>query len=136
MTARQARGHPTAKKIAKVRADAAMRSTLVLPTIKVIGHQIPTSWLEVSWECANPLPFCPIKNAWISKVGWGTPAEKAGLKKGDILLAFDDKEIGQYDTETFRTDLHRGRNVGYRLKLVIQTPGEEKRTVVIVFEQS
>ena len=125
-------GKPEAKP--KPSADQPKGETLVLPTMVVTGHQIPTGWLEVTWECANPLPFCPIKHAWISKVGWGTPAAEVGIKKNDRLLAFDGREIGKMSGEQLHDDLLRGHNVGDRLELVIQTPGHEPRTVVIHFE--
>ncbi len=120
---------------AEQKPDEAKGPPVVLPTIVVIGHQIPTSWMEVSWECANPLPFCPIKRAWISKVGWETPAAKAGVKRGDELLVYDRRGIGKFTSEDLRADLLRGRNVGDRLELVLQTPGQEPRTVAILFER-
>lgn len=133
LVARLGAGQPEAKP--KPPVDPPAGETVVLPTLVVTGHQIPTSWMEVTWECANPLPFCPIKHAWISQVGWATPAAKAGIKKGDDLLSYDRKAIGRFTSEQLHDDLVHGRNIGERLELVLRTPGHEPRTVVILFEQ-
>ena len=107
---------------------------LVLPTFVVIGFRIPTSWLEVSWECRTPLPVSPVKRAWVSTVGWGTPAAKAGIRVGDQVLAIGGEEVGQMGGESLRTVLQRERDAGARLEITVQTPGREKRTVTILFE--
>lgn len=117
------------------KADVTPGPPLVLPPLVVTGHLIPASWFEVSWQCGNPLPFCPILRAWISKVGWGTPAEAAGIKKGDALLVYGGRAIGSFTAEELRAELLRGHTVGDRLELVIQTPGQQKRTVVILFKK-
>ena len=109
---------------------------VVLPTLVVIGHQIPTSWLEVSWVCKTELPFSLVKRAWISKVGWGTPADKAGIKRGDLLLAIDGAAVGDMGGERLHALLQLEREAGTRLELTLQTPGHEKRTVPILYEPS
>ena len=109
---------------------------VVLPPLTVVGHQIPTSWLEVSWVCKTELPFSLVKRAWISKVGWGTPADKAGIKRGDLLLAIDGAAVGDMGGERLHALLQLEREAGTRLELTIQTPGHEKRTVPILYESS
>lgn len=108
--------------------------TIVLPKLVVVGHAIPSYWLEVTWVCANPLPFCPIKEAWISKVGYGTPAAKLGIKKGDRLLEFDGRKMDHMTGEMLHDELTRWRAPGAHLELTLQTSGEKERKVMIVFE--
>lgn len=108
--------------------------TVVLPTFTVIGTRIPSSWLEVSYECKGPTPLDRIKKAWISKVGRGTPADTAGLKTGDVLLSFDQHPIDTMTGYTLDDSLKREREIGTRLEIAVQTPGKEKRVVVIVFK--
>ena len=116
--------------------DAAPKGpTLVLPTLVVTGYTIPSYLLKVTWECDNPLPFCPIKKAWISKVGFGTPAAKLGIRRGDILLKFDGHTMGQMTGDMLDRALTRWRAPGAHLELTIQTPGEKERKVVIVFSR-
>lgn len=107
---------------------------VVLPALVVIGHQIPKNWLEVSWECTTPLPFSPVKRAWISKVGWGTPAEKAGIKVGDQLLAVGGLVVGKMGGETLHALLQLERGAGAQMEFTLQTQGHEPRTVAIRFE--
>lgn len=129
---------PTNEKTAKAeKADKKIEAegeTYVLPKLVVVGHTIPSYWLEVTWVCANPLPFCPIKEAWISKVGYGTPVAELGIKKGDKLLEFDGQKIGAMSGEMLHDELTQWRAPGAHLELTIQTPGEKERKVMIVFE--
>lgn len=104
-----------------------------LPTFVVIGTRIPSSWLEVSYECEGPVPILPIKRAWISKVGSGTPAEKAGLKTGDLLLSLDGRTTASMTGISLHDNLRQERSSGTRLEMTVQTRGAEKRTVEIVF---
>jgi len=108
--------------------------TFVLPKLVVVGHTIPSYWLEVTWVCANPLPFCPIKEAWISKVGYGTPVADLGIKKGDKLLEFDGQKMGAMSGEMLHDELTKWRAPGAHLELTLQTPGQKERKVMIVFE--
>ena len=109
--------------------------TLVLPTLVIVGHRIPSYWLEVTWECANPLPLCPIRKAWISKVGFGTPVADLGIKKGDILLEFDGKKMGGMTGDMLQGALKQWRAPGAHLELTLQTPGEKERSVLVVFSK-
>lgn len=122
---------PPERKQDKVETEG---ETVVLPKLVVVGHTIPSYWLEVTWVCANPLPFCPIKEAWISKVGYGTPAAGLGIKKGDKLLAFDGRKMGAMTGEMLHDELTTWRAPGAHLELTLQTAGEKERKVLIVFE--
>ena len=104
-----------------------------LPTFVVIGTRIPSSWLEVAYECTGPESFSPIKRAWISKVGQGTPAESAGLRAGDALLSFDGHPTNAMTGFSLHESLKQERGSGTRLEMIVQTKGAEKRTVAIIF---
>ncbi|MEO6992860.1 MAG: PDZ domain-containing protein [Lacunisphaera sp.] len=109
-------------------------STVELPTFTVTGTHIPSAWLEVSWECIGPMPIARIKRAWISKVASGSPAEKAGFKAGDALLAIGDLRIAAMNGYSLELSLKREREPGARENYTVQTPGQKERTIVIVFE--
>lgn len=115
--------------------EPAQTAPVKLPTFVVIGYMIPPAWLEVSWECKGPLPYNLVKRAWISKVGPDTPAAKAGLRVGDTLLAVGNTAVEAMSGERLRALLKLERGPGTRLELTIQTPGSEKRTVAITFEE-
>ena len=107
---------------------------VVLPTFVVIGTRIPTSWLEVAWECRGPLPIDRIKRAWISQVRPGSPPAKAGVKVGDLLLAIGSYSTDQMTGYSLQMNLDRERPEGSKEEFTLQTPGGEKRTVTIIFE--
>jgi S1-C subfamily serine protease len=109
-------------------------STVELPTFVVNGTHIPSAWLEVAWECKGPMPIDRIKRAWISKVASGSPAEKAGFKAGDTLLAMGDLKVEAMTGYSLQQNLKREREPGARENFTVQTPGQKERTIVIVFE--
>jgi len=109
--------------------------TVVLPTFVVLGTRIPSGWIEISWECKGPFPISPIKRAWLSKVQADSPAAKAGFKIGDTLLAIGRIPIEQMTGISLHADLKREREIGTREEFTLCTPGEEKRTIVMVFEK-
>lgn len=105
-----------------------------LPTFVVNGTHIPSAWLEVAWECKGPMPIDRIKRAWIAKVASGSPAEKAGFKAGDTLLAMGDIRVEAMNGYSLEQNLKREREPGARENFTVQTPGQKERTIVIVFE--
>ena len=109
-------------------------TTVVLPTFVVFGTRIPAGWIEVSWECQGPFPFSRVKRAWLSKVQADSPAAKAGFKRGDTLLAIRTVQVEMMTGIALDAELKREREFGAREEFSLQTPGEEKRTIVMVFE--
>ena len=105
-----------------------------LPPFIVLGTRIPASSLEISWECKGPMPIYRIKRAWISRVKADSPVAEAGFKTGDKLLSIGGREVGLMTGLSLQADLKREHALGTREEFVLQTPGEEKRTVVLVFE--
>jgi len=57
----------------------------------------------------------------------GSPAEKAGLKRGDVLLAFDGTEIDNWNQ---LTDLVAAAKVGQVVELTVQRRGAGPRLVI------
>jgi S1-C subfamily serine protease len=49
----------------------------------------------------------PPKGVRFADVRQGTPADKAGLKPGDILISFDGKEIGNLYDFTYALQAHK-----------------------------
>jgi serine protease Do len=69
----------------------------IIEQLKSQGHVV-RGWLgvkiqEVTDEVAESVGLDSAKGALVMDVGAGSPAEKAGLKTGDIVLSFDGKEI-------------------------------------------
>lgn len=72
----------------------------VLPQLKEKGRVI-RGWFgvaiqRVTSELAKSFGLEERKGALVSQVFEGTPAEKAGIKRGDIILEFDEKEIENF----------------------------------------
>jgi serine protease Do len=69
----------------------------IIPQLKAKGH-VTRGWLgihlqEVTPELAKSFGLKENKGALVTQIQKGTPAEKAGIERGDILLEFDGKEI-------------------------------------------
>lgn len=81
-----------------------------------------------------PLPEgAPMPETWaavtISGVAAGSPAEKAGLKQGDTILAANDKPI---KSPQDLVELIRNSKPGDRITLSVQRQGEDKPTEITV----
>ena len=64
------------------------------------------------------------KNKTIQEVQKGRPAQKAGLKAGDILMEIDGKDLAGKNNQEV-SEMLRGQ-VGTSFKLKVQRPGTEK----------
>jgi serine protease Do len=69
----------------------------IAPELRDRGH-VTRGWLgvsiqEVTPELAKSFDLKERKGALVAQVFPGSPAEKAGLKQGDIILEFDGKEV-------------------------------------------
>lgn len=92
----------------------------ILPQLKEKGRVV-RGWLgvmvqKVTPELAQSFGLAAGKGALVAQVQEGSPAAKAGIKKGDIILKFEGKEINEMD------ELPR---------LVAGTPVGKKANVVI-----
>ena len=59
----------------------------------------------------------------------GSPADKAGIQAGDVILAVDDKPISSWEAETLRT-MFEDRPVGTKIKFEIMRDGKKKKATV------
>jgi S1-C subfamily serine protease len=108
---------------------------VALPTYVVMGHRFMSSWLEVSFECKGPFEISPIKRAWISGVKADSPVDKAGFKVGDNLLSMGGVSVRSMTGLTLPLALKRERDEGEKEAFVLQTPGKEERTIVIIYSK-
>lgn len=72
----------------------------IVPTLIEKG-KIDRAWLgvyiqEVTPEIAKQLGLSEAKGALVSEVVPGSPADKAGIKRGDVIIEFDGKQIENY----------------------------------------
>jgi serine protease Do len=70
----------------------------IAPQLKDKGH-VTRGWLgvsiqEITPELGKSLGLKENKGALVAQVISGSPAEKAGIEQGDVIVAFDGKEIG------------------------------------------
>lgn len=73
------------------------------------------------------------KGALVWSVLPGTPAEKAGLKHGDIVITFNEKEITSMDDLIAETRRHK---VGEKVKLGVLREGKEITIEVVLGEKT
>jgi serine protease Do len=69
------------------------------------------------------------KGALVSSIGPDTPAEKAGLKVGDLIVRYNGKDIE--DTSHLR-NLVAGTDPGTKTDLVVRRDGKERTLAIIV----
>jgi len=99
---------------------------------RVVRAELGVLIQPVTKELAESFGLEEIKGALISQVMSGSPAEKAGLRRGDIVIAFNDKEIKEFH------NLPRIVNippVGSKAKVKILRDGETKTLTVVLGEQ-
>lgn len=72
------------------------------------------------------------EGAYVGEVVAGSPAEKAGIKRGDILTHFDGQRIT--DDKGGLAKLISGKKVGERIEITIWREGKELKVTVILAE--
>ncbi|PLX95549.1 MAG: peptidase [Desulfuromonas sp.] len=99
----------------------------ILPQLKETGH-VTRGWLgvtiqHVSEELADSFGLESAEGALVSSVAAGSPADQAGLKRGDIILSLNDQHIASM------TDLPRlvaEIPVGETAKVTVFRDGKER----------
>ena len=99
----------------------------ILPQLKETGH-VTRGWLgvtiqHVSEELADSFGLESAEGALVSSVAAGSPADQAGLKRGDIILSLNDQHIASM------TDLPRllaDIPVGETAKVTVFRDGKER----------
>ncbi len=86
---------------------------------------------EITEELKEALDLPSLNGVLISEVMDSTPAEKAGIKSGDVVLTFDGKDV--VDLQTFRIQV-ASTEVGKRVKMKILRDGKEKTINVKIGE--
>jgi serine protease Do len=108
--------------------------------------KVTRAWLGISFQPLTPEIMKALKvdhGVAIGHVGRGEPADKAGLKPGDIILEFDGKKIE--DSEAFRYQVARAK-VGAEVPLKVLrgektltlnvTLGEQPEDMVMAFSRT
>jgi serine protease Do len=105
----------------------------ILPQLKETGSVtrgfIGVSIQPVTPELARALELPNMEGALVSQVGPGSPADKAGVERGDVILRFDGKPIAK------TRDLSRAvaaTPVGKTAELVVRRGQNEKTLEVVV----
>jgi len=103
----------------------------VILQLREVGH-VTRGWLgvsvqEVSRELARSFGLEEAEGALVAEVIKDSPGEKAGLKRGDIILSFDGEKIGTMH------DLPRmvaATPVGKKAEVIVFRDGRRKKVVV------
>jgi serine protease Do len=101
------------------------------------GEQVPRGWLGVFMQdlnerLAEQLKLRETHGVLIADVGAGSPAEKAGLQPGDVVVEWNGKRVGDANDLRF---LVAGTKVGSKVKVVIYRNGEKTDLTVTVGER-
>ncbi len=96
--------------------------------------KVERGWLGVSIrnltpELARAAHVATLTGALVADVVKGGPAEKAGLKKNDIVIAYGDEHIP--DSATLRNDVAQ-TPVGREVKLTVLRAGKKKQVTVTI----
>ena len=99
----------------------------------LIAHgKVERGWLGVSIQdlsakLAKVARVESLKGALIAEVAKGGPAEKAGLKKNDVVVAFQGKDIP--DSSTFRDEV-AAAPIGSQVRVTIMREGKKQDVTV------
>jgi serine protease Do len=102
--------------------------------ILITKGKVERGWLgvsveDVSYERAKAVGLPSPKGAAVADVMKGSPAEKAGLRKGDIILSFDGKDV--LDAGTLRNQVAITA-IGQTVKVTMLRDGKKENATVIV----
>jgi serine protease Do len=108
---------------------------IILPQLKSSG-QVERSWLGVSiapvpQQAMAPLGLTDLKGALVADVVPGGPADKAGLSRGEVILAFDGKLIDRSEDLPW---LASTAGVGKRVNVLVASQSGQ-RTVQVTLER-
>lgn len=98
------------------------------------GREVPYGWIGVFAQPISDIMALAWglpdnRGALIYRIGPGTPAEKAGLRKGDIIVAYDGEDVDGPDTLFF---LVNGTPVGAKIPLAVIRDGREQVIPVVI----
>ena len=117
----------------------AIPSNMAVHTSKeLIAHgKIERGWVGVSIQDITPelpqkLGLTSSKGVYVAGVFQDSPAERAGLKKGDVIIAYQGKEIP--DAGTFRNNVATAL-IGQEVKITVLREGKRQDFLVQVGSQ-
>ena len=96
---------------------------------KVLRPYIGITGIDVDEETAKQYNL--VVGAYIKSIEDFSPAEKAGLKPGDVIIKADGKEIKTMDE---LNEIKNSHNIGDEMTLVVNRNGEEKEIKVTLGE--
>jgi len=107
----------------------------VMPQLKERGKVI-RGWLgvsiqEVTQEIKEQFGLASEEGALIGEVTKGSPADKGGLKRGDVIIDFDGKKVKAMKT---LPAMVAETPVGKEVEIVIIRKGKEKRLTITIGE--
>jgi serine protease Do len=111
-------------------AHAVMES--LIKTGKVVRGWLGVSIQEVTPDLAKQFGLADAKGALVSDVLSGTPAEKAGLKRGDVIVKVDGVPI---DSPGHLRNRVAETPVGEKITITVIREGHEKDVAVTIGEQ-
>jgi serine protease Do len=108
-------------------------ATSIIPQLKEKG-KVTRGWLGVSIQQVTPdlaksFGLNSEKGALVSGIIPGSPAEKGGVKAGDIILEFDGKKIQEMNE---LSKLVAATTVGKKVTLIVLRDGKEKKITVVI----
>ncbi len=114
--------------------DTALDVARQLIAKKKVQHPfLGINGVSVTPEIAQEKGLAVSKGAMVGDVLPGTPADKAGIRPGDIIISFDGKEISSMDDLIIETRKHK---VGEKVKLGVLREGKEITVEVILGEKT
>ena len=96
---------------------------------KVLRPYIGITGIDVDEETAKQYNL--VVGAYVKSIEDFSPAEKAGLKPGDVIIKADGKEIKTMDE---LNEIKNSHNIGDEIKLTVNRNGEEKELTVVLEE--
>ncbi len=84
---------------------------------------------DLNSDLAKSFGLAPDKGVLIAQVTKGSPAQKAGLKRGDVIIAFDGQPVTKVGPFRNRVSL---KTPGSRVKIVVLRDGKQKTLTVTI----
>jgi serine protease Do len=109
---------------------------LVMESLKSKG-KVVRGWLgvtiqEVNADLAKQFGLKEAKGALVSDVLENSPAEKAGIERGDVIIELNEKPV---ESATQLKNMVAQLNVGSKIDVAVVRDKKEKRLTVVIAEQ-